>query len=105
MIGSIDIAAAVSLAAWVRSSADSSGTGSPVGDLLGEAVAGHGVHAEGAEQLAEDVVGREVAVLELLPARRDLGEDELAHRVADHDLLFGPLVHGRSSTTGRAAKT
>ncbi len=35
-------------------------------DLALEALPRHRVHAEGAEQLAQDVVGRDVAVLELL---------------------------------------
>ena len=61
----------------------------PFAALLGvdaalEAVAGHRVHAERGEQLAEDVVRRQVAVLELLPLRTDLVVHELADRVADH---------------------
>ena len=63
-------------------------------DALLEAARGHGVHAEGREQLAEDVVGRRVAVLELLDVRLDLLLHELADGVADHQLLVGPLVHG-----------
>ena len=71
--------------------------GSPA--LLGrdpavEAVGGHRVHAEGLVQLAEQVVRRQVAVLELLAVRADLVVDELAHGVAHHLELFGPFEHG-----------
>ena len=46
------------------------------------------------EQLAEDVVGREVAVLELTVVRHDLLLDEVAHGGAHHLLLVRPLEHG-----------
>ena len=63
-------------------------------DALLEALALHGVHAEGREQLAQQVVGRHVAELELLAVGPDLTVDEVADRLANHLLLFGPLVHG-----------
>ena len=66
-------------------------------DLLLEARARHLVDAEGREQLAQDVVGRQVAVLELLEVRLDLRFDEAPHRVADHLVLLAPLDHGYSS--------
>ncbi len=53
------------------------------------------VHPERRVQLAQQVVGREVAVLELLAVRSDLVVDELAHGVAHHLELFGPFEHGR----------
>ena len=52
------------------------------------------VHAERRVELAQQVVRRQVAVLELLAVRADLVVDELPHRVADHLQLFGPFVHG-----------
>ena len=58
-----------------------------------EAVGGHLVHAEGLVELPQQVVGREIAVLELLAVRADLGVDERAHRVTNHHQLFGPLEH------------
>ena len=58
-----------------------------------EAVARHGVHAERGEHLAQDVVRRQVAVLELLHVRADLLVDEPLHRVADHLVLVAPLEH------------
>ena len=63
-------------------------------DLALEAVPGHLVHAEGREQLAQDVVGRRVAVLELVEVGLDLRLDEPAHGVAQHQLLVTPSVHG-----------
>ena len=64
-------------------------------DLALEAVAGHVVHAERGEQLAQDVVRRHVAVLEFLDVRADLVVDEPPDRVDDHAVFFGPLVHWR----------
>ena len=58
-----------------------------------EALARHRVHAERGEELAQDVVRRQIAVLELVALRDDLGLDELADGVPDHLLLFGPLEH------------
>ena len=62
-------------------------------DALVEAVGGHLVHAERLVELAQEVVRRHVAVLELLAVRADLGVDERAHRVTHHQQLFGPLEH------------
>ena len=59
-----------------------------------EGIARHRVHAERGVQLAEEVVRREVAVLELLSMRADLVVDELPYGVADHLQLFRPFVHG-----------
>ena len=75
------------------------------GDPLVEAVGGHLVHAERLVQLAQQVVRREVAVLELLAVRADLGVDERADRVPHHQQLFGPLEHlaplvGKSDIVG-----
>jgi predicted RNA-binding protein len=67
--------------------------GSLAGELALEAVPGHGVHAEGGEQLAEDVVRRQVAVLQLTVVRHDLLGDEVAHGRLHHALLVRPLDH------------
>ena len=64
-------------------------------------VARHLVHAERLVQLAQQVVRRQVAVLELLAVRADLVVDELPHRVADHLQLFGPFEHGPHRTRSR----
>ena len=53
-------------------------------DAALEGVARHRVHAERGVQLAQEVVRRQVAVLELLAVRADLVVDELPHGVADH---------------------
>src|SRR5262249_3700609 len=49
------------------------------------------------EQLAQHVVGRRVAVLELVVDGDDLLVDELTHGIAHHHLLVAPLVHGTPS--------
>src|SRR5439155_4198967 len=59
-----------------------------------ELLAGHGVETERPVHLPQHVIGRGVAELELLAPGGDLALDELAHGVADHPLLFGPLEHG-----------
>ncbi len=66
-----------------------------------ERVARHRVHAERGVQLPQEVVRRQVAVLELLPVRTDLVVDELPHGVADHLELFRPFVHGPHRTGNR----
>ena len=58
-----------------------------------EPLAGHRVHPEGGEQLAQDVVRRQIAVLELVDVRADLVVDEALHRIADHLVLVTPLEH------------
>src|SRR5262249_45023559 len=81
-----------------------------LGDLALEARLRHLVHAERLEQLAQDVVGREVAVLELLDVRDHLRVDELADHVPHHLLGLVPGNHGGSSyvaaggTLARAAR-
>ncbi len=60
-----------------------------------EAVPSHLVHAEGGVQLADDVVGGQVPVLEGLDVRDHLGLDEPPHGLPHHQLLFGPLEHDR----------
>ena len=62
-------------------------------ELLREPVAGQLVHSEGGVQLPDDVVGRQVAVLELVDVGHHLGLDEPPDGVADHQLLFGPFEH------------
>jgi len=54
---------------------------------------GHVAHPEGRVQLADDVVRRGVAELELLAPRADLLLHEVPHRVADHLVLVTPLIH------------
>ncbi len=88
MIGSIVMAMALAIAGPAPLGASSPAARLLPLDLLLEALASHRVHAEGREELAQDVVGREVAELELVTLRRDLGLDELADRVPDHQLLF-----------------
>ena len=62
-------------------------------DLLLESRLRHLVHAEGRVHLAQDVVGREIPVFELLDLGRDFRLEEAANRVADHQLGFAPFVH------------
>jgi hypothetical protein len=54
-----------------------------------ERVGGHRVHAEGLVELAQQVVRREVAVLQLFAVGPDLVVDELAHGLPDHLHLVG----------------
>ena len=104
MIGMICIAAASppSLRAFFSPSAAASPRARASSAFLSRAIwcwkrcARHLVHAEGLEELAQDVVGRRVAVLELLDLRLDLGLHELPHHVADHLLGLGPIDHGDS---------
>src|SRR5262249_23610679 len=63
-------------------------------DLAREALARHLVHAEGAHELAQDVVRRQVAVLEGLPVWLDLLVNDPPYHVADHQVLLVPLDHG-----------
>ena len=63
-------------------------------DATLELLARHDVHAERGEQLAQDVVGRQITVLELVALGHDLRLDELADGIADHLMLFGPFEHG-----------
>jgi hypothetical protein len=59
------------------------------------------VEAEGLHHLAQDVVRGQVAVLELLVVRLDLGVDETPDHVADEQVLFAPFDHrGISSGSG-----
>ena len=51
------------------------------------------IDAEGGVELAQDVVGREVAVLELFELRNDLFGDKAPHGVANHLVLLVPLDH------------
>ena len=67
-------------------------------DPVGETAARHLVHAEGGVELAEQVVGREVAVLEILLDGEELLVDEVAHRRAQHLMFVGPLVHDPDGT-------
>jgi hypothetical protein len=62
--------------------------------LLLEPFPGHLVHAEGGVELADDVVGRHVPVLELLEVGHHLRLDESADGIPHHQLLFGPFEHG-----------
>ena len=64
-------------------------------DAAVEAVGRHRIHPERLVHPAEEVVRREVAVLELLAVRTNLVVDELAHCIAHHLELFGPFEHGR----------
>ena len=58
----------------------------------------HVGHAERLEHLAQHLVRRHVAVLELLEVRLDLGLDEAADRVADGEVHLVPLDHGADAT-------
>jgi hypothetical protein len=68
-------------------------------DHAPEALPVHLVDAEGRQHLAQDLVRRQVTVLELFEVRHDLGGDELAHCIADHELLLGPFDHEDSFST------
>jgi len=68
------------------------------GDLAREPVPRHRVHPEGREQLADDVVRRQVAVLELAVVGHELLLDEVPHRRPNHLLLVSPFDHTRDST-------
>src|SRR4029077_17961785 len=71
-------------------------------DLPGKALARHLVQAEGTHELAQDVVRRQVAVLEVMPPGLDLLVDEPPRHVANHQVLLAPLDHGAASLpTGR----
>ena len=70
-------------------------------DLLAETSPRHLVDAERSEHLAQDVVRRHVAVLEVLDVGFDLRLDELPHGVLDHCLLFVPLDHLRAPPESR----
>src|SRR5207237_10419491 len=63
-------------------------------DAALEALARHRVHAERREELAQEVVGRKVAVLQFVTLGDDFRRHELADGITDHLLLFGPLEHG-----------
>src|SRR5213592_1488428 len=67
-------------------------------DLLLEADAGHLVEAEGLHHLAQDVVGRQVAMLELHEVRLHLRLDEAADHIADELMLLAPLDHAYSAS-------
>jgi hypothetical protein len=58
-----------------------------------ERVPRHRADAERRVQLAQQVVRRHVAVLEVVAVRPDLLVDEVAHRAPDHLELFWPFEH------------
>ena len=63
-------------------------------DPLVEGCAGHRVKAKRFIQLAQDVVGRHVAVFEFLAVRTNFFFDEVPHGAADHLVFFRPFKHG-----------
>ncbi len=75
-----------------------------VGDALRERRPGHLVHAEGLVELAEHVVGGQVAVFEIFLDGKDLLGDEVAHRLLQHEVFVRPFVHGGERyLTGRSS--
>ena len=70
-----------------------------------ESVPSHLIHAEGGEQPPQQVIGREVAKLQLVPERLDLGFDVLTHRGPDHLVLVIPLIHLVRSSGGPTLAT
>ncbi len=59
-----------------------------------EALPGELVQPEGGVELPDDVVGGQVAVLQVVQPGVDLLVDEPADRVADRQVLVAPLEHG-----------